>query len=485
MKICLIASEIVPFAKTGGLADVVGAMGKYLSNRGHDARLIMPLYSSVDIRKFNIKPLKAARRCKISFGKQKYIYDFYYADLPQSKAQTYFIHCPALYNRSSIYTNEPDEHIRFALLSKAALELCRRTNWPPDIIHCNDWQTALTPVLLKTQYRRETLFQDTKTLLTIHNIGYQGSFKAEIINDLELSKHYKLFDGADLYGGKLNFLRSGLLHADKISTVSETYAREIQTVEYGEGLQELLQKRAADLTGILNGVDYDAWNPETDKHIPYHYSVKSLSDKKKNKEYLLRQASLKYDSKKPTIGMITRLAAQKGLELLDGVIEKIIVQYDIKLIVLGSGDEQYERYLKALQLQYPKNVVFYQGYNEPLSHLIEAGADIFLMPSRYEPCGMNQIFSLKYGAVPVVRKTGGLADTVEHYNWETQRGDGFVFEHFNKDGFYWALDYAVTTFLHRQAWKKIMKNGMRKDFSWDRQIQRYIDLYEQMTKGKR
>ena len=482
-KICITASEIVPFAKTGGLADVTGALGKYLSNLGHDVRLVMPFYSIIDTMSHTFKVAGFARHCKVSFGHHHYIYDVYSAELPDSKATVYFIHCPALYNRSFIYTNDKDEYLRFALLSRATLELCQYLKWAPDIIQCNDWQTALIPVYLKSLFAWDGLFKHTKTLLTIHNIAYQGNFPAGVINDLEMSPYYTLFDGHELYSGRLNFLRSGLMHANKISTVSETYASEIKTDVFGEGLQNTLNSRSEDLVGILNGVDYDAWNPETDKDIPFSYSIKTLSNKQKNKKALLEKVFLPYDGQKPVLSMITRLTEQKGLDLLEGTIETLIANYDIRLIVLGSGEQKYEHYLYFLQLQYPKNVVFYKGYNYPLSHLIEAGSDIFLMPSRFEPCGMNQIFSLKYGTVPVVRKTGGLADTVHHYDWRTQKGNGFVFEHFTKDALYWAAEYAITTYAHKEVWKKIVINGMKQDYSWHNQVKHYIDLFRKMKEA--
>jgi len=482
LKICLVSSEVVPFAKTGGLADVSGALGKYLSNLGHDVRVVLPFYSSIYISQSDFSPVEYAQNIEMWFGGQKILYSIYTAKLPKSKAQVYFVHCPYFYNRWSIYTNDPDEHLRFALLNRAAIDLCQRMNWGPNIFHCNDWQTSLLPIYLKTIYAWDHLFDNTKTILTIHNIGYQGVFPGSTISDLSLNEYYQWFDADELYTGKINFLRTGIIHSDKITTVSETYASEIQTDFYGEGLQKTLHTRASDLIGILNGVDYDEWNPETDKAIPSRYSLNNLSGKTKNKKALLSRLNLTYDLKVPVIGMVTRLADQKGIELLKGTMEFILSEYDLRFIVLGSGEHHYEQFLYHLQISFPEKVVFYRGYNYELSHLIEAGSDIFLMPSKYEPCGLNQIYSLKYGTVPIVRKTGGLADTVQFYDWQNQEGTGFVFDHYNADSLNWALQHAIKTFKNKKAWKKLKIGGMSQDFSWDKQIPKYLELYYDLVK---
>jgi starch synthase len=484
-RICFVSSEVTPFAKTGGLADVSGALGKYLSNAGHDVRIIIPLYSAMDNTKYEVQPVEFARNLQIWFGDIEVIYSIYTIKLPNSGADVYLIHNPHYYNRWSLYTNDHDEYLRFAILNRVAIEFCQLIEWGPDIIHCNDWQTGLIPVYLKTIYNWDKLFRKTKTILTIHNIAYQGNFSADIINKLGLERYYNWFDANDLYQGRINYLRTGVLHADKITTVSETYAKEILTDFYGEGLQNTLMARKSDLVGILNGVDYDEWNPETDKLIPYNYSIKDLSGKTKNKKQLLSQLSLSYDANAPVIGMITRLADQKGLDLFKGTMEKILHEYDIRFIVLGSGEHSYEQYLYYLQQSFRDKVVFYLGYNFELSHLIEAGSDMFLMPSKYEPCGLNQIYSLKYGTVPIVRKTGGLADTIEFYNWETQEGTGFVFDFYNADGLYWVLQHAIQTFKDKTAWKKMVIRGMQKDFSWDKQIPKYLKLYQKLIKQRR
>jgi starch synthase len=480
LKVCLVASEMVPFAKTGGLADVCGALAKYLTKLGHDVRLIMPFYSVISKRSYAFKAVDFAQDCEIWFGSRQYFYDVFTTNLRDSGAKYYFIHCPQLYDRWSIYTNDADEHVRFAMLSRAAIELCQRMQWAPDIIHCNDWQTALLPLYLKTIYYWDKFLHNTRTVFTIHNIGYQGKFPAHVINELNLNSYHHWFDASDLYFGSLNFLRAGIIHADKITTVSETYAKEIQSEYFGEGLQTTLHTRTSDLTGIINGVDYEEWDPETDKYIPYTYSSSEVSGKEYDKRELLWQLGLKYDPDAPVLSMITRLAWQKGIELLYDCLPRILSSDDVRFIALGSGEHEYEQFLFHLQLQFPDKAVFYRGYNYELSHLLEAGADIFLMPSKYEPCGLNQIYSLKYGNVPVVRKTGGLADTVELYDWQKQTGTGFVFEHYNSDSLNWALEYAITTFRHKESWKKLMIRAMQQDFSWEKQVQKYVELYQSM-----
>jgi len=481
LNICLVSAEITPFAKMGGLGDVIAAIGKYLARDGHQVKLFMPLYNTFAANAFNLRPIRFSKQVKLNMGHKRFKINFFYTLLPGSRAEVYFVDCPQLYQRNAVYTSDPDEHLRFAVLTRAAIKLCILQNWAPDIFHINDWHTALLPLYLKSIYANESMFQKTKTVLTIHNIGYQGVFEADVINDLGLSEFHFLFDSHDLYHGKINFLKNGLLHAHKITTVSPTYAQEIQTPEYGASLDGLLRKRARDLIGILNGVDYHEWNPETDKQIPFHYSIKNLAGKRKNKSVLLERAGLyKKWLSKPMVAIISRLVQQKGINLIMAVMDDILRRYEMSFVTLGSGDPNYEQYFFSLQSQFPKQVKFFHGYDYPLSHLIEAGADIFLMPSQYEPCGLNQIYSLKYGTVPVVRKTGGLADTVTLYDWKTQTGDGFVFEHYTAEGLRWALEYALTTYPYRSVWRKIMKNGMQKDFSWEKQIKEYEKLYTEL-----
>ncbi|KAA3617745.1 MAG: glycogen synthase [Calditrichaeota bacterium] len=484
IKIALVSSEIFPFSKTGGLADVSGALGKYLSKNNVDVRLITPLYSDVDLSVSNFYPVKFLQDMELWFGSHKYSYSVHTAKIPDTAASVYFISCPELYNRESLYTNDVDEHIRFALLSRAAIEICQKMAWAPDVFHCNDWQSALLPLYLKTHYSWDSLFSKSKTLLSIHNIGYQGSFNLAVINDLGFADFTHLLDDFDNKSGQFNFMKLGVIHSDKLSTVSKTYAQEIQTEEYGAGLDPMLAYRKENLVGIVNGVDYEEWDPENDTNINFPFSINKLSGKKKNKQSLLDSFDLEFSIKRPLIGMITRLVEQKGLDLIIQVLENFLAHKDMQVVVLGSGDPKYVEFFTYLKNKYPAKLGFFSGYNNKLAHLIEAGSDMFLMPSKYEPCGLNQIYSLKYGTIPIVRKTGGLADTVDLYDWEKQSGTGFVFEDYSAEGLDWAIDYALETFKHTKAWKKIISNAMKQDYSWDRQVKEYIKLYSALLKSK-
>jgi starch synthase len=481
MKICIISPEIVPYAKTGGLADMTGALGKYLSLAGHEVRMVMPLYGQIDREAFDLAPVEIAQDIDLSFLPGQLKINVYSARMPGSQADVFFIEQNFLYNRPKIYTTDGDEALRFAVLTAASIVLCQRLGWAPDIFHLNDWQTALLPVYLKSIYHWDLLFLHSKTLLTIHNIGYQGLFSADTINQLGLAAHFAWFDSGELYSGRLNFLKTGILHADWISTVSVTYSHEIQTPEYGEGLDELLRYRSNHLTGILNGVDYDTWNPAVDPFLPMHYGAGTAHLKQKIKMQVFSDLGLEKGENAPLLTMISRLVHQKGISLLHGTLEWLLINFEVRVVILGEGEAHFENYLHQVQHQFPGRFVFVKGYNNALSHQLEAAADIFLMPSLYEPCGLNQIYSLKYGTVPVVRKTGGLADTVELYNWEKQTGTGFVFDAFSQDSLRWALEYALTTFNYKESWKKLMRNGMMKDYSWDIQIHHYLRLYDQVV----
>lgn len=482
LKIAVVSPEVVPFAKTGGLADVAGALGKYLMKNKVDVRIITPFYSVTNTTRATIYPVDFLQGMHTWFGNRMVEYSVHMAKIPGTEAEVYFIFCPELYNRISIYTEDVDEYLRFALLNRAAIEICQHMAWAPDIFHCNDWQTGLIPVYLKTIYSWDSLFKKTKVLLSIHNIGYQGHFKESVIGPIGLNDYRHLLDDYDLQHGVFNFMKTGIIHSDMLSTVSKTYAQEIQTAEYGAGLDPMLIYRKKILYGIVNGVDYDEWNPEHDPYIKHNYSADNLEEKQKNKKDLLKFFKMKYSKIRPVIGMVSRLVEQKGLDIIRMVAEDLVASKNVQLIILGNGELQYETYFEYLKNKFPDKVGFYKGYNNELAHLIEAGADIFLMPSRYEPCGLNQIYSLKYGTIPIVRKTGGLADTVELYDWITMKGTGFVFADYTAAGLDWALNHALNTFKHKDAWPNIMKNAMKQDFSWDHQIKEYLALYKKMLK---
>jgi len=371
---------------------------------------------------------------------------------------------------------------KFAMVMETSNGTVWDAGFAPDVVHGNDWHTALLPLYLKTLYQWDQLFARTKTVLTIHNIAYQGVFPAGVVPNLGLADYAGLLHQEDLHRGVVNFLKTGALYADVVSTVSRTYAREIQTEAFGEGLDGLLRQRAGSVVGIVNGVDYSSWNPETDVHIPYRYTIDDVAEgKRENKLQLLGELGLPAAAEPPLLGIVSRLTSQKGFDLTFEPMTEALRHLDLRLVVLGTGESRYEEHFHWLQRTFPQKVCFYRGYSEPLAHLIEAASDIFLMPSRFEPCGLNQMYSLKYGAVPVVRKTGGLADTVEHFRSSTGEGTGFVFEHYDSTGFAWALKQALTVYQDREAWSRLRRNGMRQDFSWERQGAEYEQLYAAIT----
>ncbi len=481
MKVCFVTSEAHPFAKTGGLADVSSALARQLQRNGHDVRLFLPLYSRILDQARELFPVEFLRDVPIAAGGRTVTFTAFTTPLPGSKLWIYLIHCPALYDRPAIYSGDRDEHLRFAFLARAAIESCQRMGWGPDIFHCNDWHAALIPIYLKSVYGWDSLFRATRTVLTIHNLGYQGVFPAEVVPELGLAEHAHLLHQGDLRAGRIGFLRNGILHADALTTVSPTYAREIQTEEFGFGLHGDLRSRRRSLVGILNGVDYDEWSPETDALIPHRYSAERLEDKEHNKRALLEAAGLPYSPSRACLGVVSRLTHQKGLDLVLDVLPGLLGRLDLCFVALGAGERRYEESLERLARAFPGHARFYRGHNHALSHLIEAGADFFLMPSRYEPCGLNQMYSLRYGTVPVVRKTGGLADSVKLFQPATGEGTGIVFERFDPDAFRWALSFAASVYRDRTAWTKIRVNGMAQDFSWERQIRHYERLYLGLT----
>jgi starch synthase len=480
MKIAFASSEVVPFAKTGGLADVAGALPKELSNLGNEVKVFMPKYYTINEYEYGHHYDSLIGELKISVGGYEHSVHVFYGKLPDSDVDIYFVHYPNFFHREKIYTEDWDEDERFILFSKAVIQIMQKLGWAPDIMHVNDWQTSLIPVLLKENYGWDRLFLKTKTVLTIHNIGYQGRFSLESYKRAELPPHLYENNGILVHEGDSNFLKAGILYADVINTVSETYAKELLTPELGAGMDKYLWQRNEDFYGIINGVDYNIWNPETDEHIPFHYSIENLVGKEEDKQYLLNKFKITFDSTIPTIGIISRLVTQKGFDIISEILDKLLNQ-NIQLIVLGSGENKYEEMFKSAANRFPKKVGVYIGYNENLAHLIEAGTDIFLMPSHYEPCGLNQIYSLKYGTVPVVRKTGGLADTVQDWNeyneYGQDIGNGFSFYEYSGEALLQSINRAINDYHNKSVWKKIQRNGMIKDYSWKHSAQEYVELY--------
>jgi starch synthase len=395
--------------------------------------------------------------------------------------RTWFVDYPPLYDRPSIYTNDADEHLRYLFLTHAALELCRRRAWAPAIAHGNDWQAGFMPLYLRTLYASDFLFRNTKSVFTIHNLGYQGVFGSGIVADLHLGDAAHLLHQDHLREGRIGFLEHGLLYASAITTVSPTYAREIQTEEQGMGLDGLLRYRTDDLFGILNGIDTSVWNPRTDRHLPAQFSERTLEDKMINKAALAERGGIPHRPEVPLVGIISRLTAQKGIEIALRPLARLLSQGRISLVALGSGERGLEESLGQLVSFFPDRAHYHRGYDEPLAHLIEGGADIFLMPSRYEPSGLNQMYSLAYGTAPVVRRTGGLADTVAHFDPSSGQGNGFAFDHYSQEGVAWALDQALHAFGNREEWRKLQLNGMAVDNSWERRGAEYDELYRRLS----
>jgi starch synthase len=480
-NVCQVAAELTPFAKTGGLGDVAAGLSRYLGRTGHDVRIFLPFYAQIARRSETFVPVDFIQSVPLWMGDRLFHFSLRTAKLPASDVDVYFIDCGELFGdllgNKGIYHGDQADGTRFAFLTRAAFESCQRMGWSPHVVHCHDWHTALAPVYLKTLYSWDSLFHRTRTVLTLHNMGFQGLVDAGSLHRLGLAEHAGWLDRTDLGAGRINFLKTGLMHADFITAVSRTYAKEIQTAEDGFGLDWLVRARADRLRGIVNGVDYGEWDPAADPNIPHHYAAADLAGKREMKQALLQGVGMDATDA-PVIGIVSRLTPQKGFDLCFDVLPDLLSRRDCRLVALGSGEDKYEQFFNELSWRFRGRAWYYRGYNEPLSHWIEAGADLFLMPSLFEPCGLNQMYSLRYGTPPVVRRTGGLADTVQLFDSATGEGTGFVFDHFHAAGLRWALDYALDTYPHRETWEKLMRNGMAQDFSWDVQGQEYVEVYE-------
>jgi starch synthase len=481
MNILFLSSEVAPFAKTGGLGDVAAALPKALHERGHDVRVFMPLYSRIEQSKYKFRSIDSLRGLRIVVGPRAFDVSIFAAQLPGSDLEIFFVHCPQLYRRAGIYTHDADEHLRFLVLSYAALEAAQRMRFAPDILHCNDWQTALAPLILKVRFAWDgSIFGRTRSVLTIHNLNYQGTWPASVLNDTGLGQAANLLHQDQLREGKINSLLHGILYANAITTVSPTYAREIRTSEYGVGLEGFLKGREGAVFGILNGVDYSVWSPEADSRIPFRYDPLHLELKEKNKQALLSRALLPALPGVPLIGIVSRLSGQKGFDLLPDALALSLREGKIQLIVQGSGERRFERIFHSLRARFPHQVRFQTKFDDNLAHQVQAASDFFLMPSRYEPCGLTQLYALKYGTVPIVRKTGGLSDTVQLWNPRSGTGTGIVFNDYNAQAVHWAIEAAFNIYRDRPAYRQLQRNGMAQNFSWALQVQKYEALYEKL-----
>jgi starch synthase len=481
LKLCVLSSEIMPFAKTGGLADAVGGLVRELAQREHDVRAFMPLYASVRRAHGDLRPVPGLQEMGVSIGTRGYAFSVRTASISGTRSSIYFIDCPELYDRPSVYTSDPDEHRRFLVFTRAAAESCLRLGFAPDVFHCNDWHCGFLPLYLKTTYSAVPLFARSRSVLTIHNIGYQGIISRALVDDLSVPSAEALVDAADLAHGVVNALRTGIRYADAVTTVSPTYAREICEVPVGMGLETTLRTRTDPVIGILNGVDYRDWDPRHDPHLAAHYSAQDLHGKFANKQQLLAATGLAVAPHSPLVGMVSRLAVQKGIDILIEALPRLLDSRDFGLVVLGSGDERYVTFFESLAQRFAGRVAFRSGHDESLAHMIEAGSDIFLMPSHYEPCGLNQMYSLRYGTVPIVRQTGGLADSVRHYDPATGLGTGCVFKDYDGAAVEWALNTTLDWFQDQQSWRRLMHNAMLEDFSWSRQIVMYEKVFRDVA----
>jgi len=482
LKILFLSSEGLPYSKTGGLADVVQALPKALAEVGHEVAVLLPRYRGNKIASTLVSSVT------ITMGDQ-----LRFPSIAEGAAvagvRYFFVVDRGFFDREQLYGEKgidyPDNAERFTEFSRTAIEFVKRV-WLPDVIHCHDWQTALVPLLMRTQYADDPVTRNLPVVLTIHNLAYQGMFPRAVLKTTGLPESLFTVDKLEFYG-LVNFLKGGILFADYLSTVSRRYALEIQTPEYGSALDGVIRERSGRLIGILNGVDYSAWSPETDTFIVEHYSAQDLQGKKVCKKDLLQYFKLPTDKpehlERPLIGIVSRFADQKGFDLIAQVSAELM-QENLSLVVLGTGQAEYERLFRGLAEKYPARVGLKIGYDNALAHKIEAGADIFLMPSRYEPSGLNQMYSLRYGTVPVVRATGGLDDTIQEFDPKTNQGTGFKFVNYDGPSFLQAVREALRVFREPKVWQQLQKNGMAKDFSWKASAAAYVTLYEAAKRSR-
>ena len=487
----MFAAEAFPFVKVGGLADVVGALPKYLRPLGAEPTVVIPAYRDIPHDRHGIKPFTEIPEFPVPMGPGSASAEIYRGVFPGTDIEVFFIGCAEYFNRGGVYddpaTHEgfPDNMERFVFFMKAGLELLRRLGIPADIVHCHDSQTGLIPALLATAYASDPGLARAGTLFTIHNLAYQGVYPKEALYWAGIDYRRFYPTSPFEFWGKVSFMKAAIEYADRISTVSRTYAREIQSSpEFGHGLEGVLRRRSADLIGIVNGIDYQEWNPDSDPWLPARFSHRDLAGKAVCKRELLTAFDLPVEERRvPLVGIVSRLTDQKGFDLIAHGIERIAAM-DLKMVVLGNGQRRYHELLAAIAARYPERFAVRFGYDDRLAHWIEGGADIFLMPSRYEPCGLNQLYSLRYGTVPVVHATGGLDDTVAEWDPTTGAGTGFKFTPYTPAAFRAAVERALSTRANPAAWTRLVANGMAQDFSWDRAAAEYVRLYGELVSGR-
>ncbi|HBG22122.1 MAG: glycogen synthase GlgA [Syntrophaceticus sp.] len=470
LKILFASAEVSPFAKTGGLADVAGSLPKALKRLGHDVRIAMPKYKWIDEDEYLLDyPVEMDHHLETGIVKKTKLKG------NNVEIPVYLMESYKYYYRDNLYGYD-DEAERFNFFSKAVLNMLPQLDFQPDIIHCNDWQTGMIPLSLKTKYAEDPFYNKIATLFTIHNLQYQGVFPKDTLCLVGLSDQYFKPELLEFYG-QINFMKAGLLFADLLNTVSKKYALEIQTSEYGQELDGLLRKRAQDLYGIVNGIDNDVFDPEADECIYHNYSLATINEKKENKKALQQEMGLPVNDT-PLLGLTTRLVDQKGLDLVTEIYEEIM-DLGVQFVLLGSGEDHYQKTFAELKMKYPQQTAANIGFNAELAQKIYAGSDIFLMPSRFEPCGLSQMISLRYGTIPLVRSVGGLADTIEDYNEQKDTGNGFAFKEYDAQELLNTITRAVGIYSNnQQVWQSLMERAMKYDFSWERSAKEYVDLYQ-------
>jgi starch synthase len=476
MKVLIASPEIFPFVKTGGLADVTGALPKALKKLGVDVRVILPKHKGIEEQKFpmNYKNLKIS--CQVSQS----MVDGEVVESEYDGVTAYLVEKDEYYFRDYLYSTPDGDYLdnaeRFIFFAKSILEAIKVTGFVPDVLHCNDWETALAPVFLRTEHRDADELKGIATLFTIHNLGYQGIFWHHDMHLLNIGWEYFTPDYLEFFGN-INFLKGGIIFSDLINTVSKRYSEEIQTPEFGYGLDGILRKRRKDLYGIINGVDYEGWDPATDRLLPANYSAADVSRKGTCKAALQEALGLPAGEKIPLVATISRLADQKGFDLIAAGLEEVVA-LGVQYVILGTGERKYHEFFSELARTFPKSFSVTIAYDNKLAHLIEAGADMFLMPSRYEPCGLNQLYSMKYGTIPVVRGVGGLEDTIVDYTLTPDEGTGFKFYDYSKTAMLDALERGLKVYQSQGEWRALMGRCMAADFSWERSAQEYLELYK-------
>ncbi|MBU1852531.1 MAG: glycogen synthase GlgA [Candidatus Omnitrophica bacterium] len=483
LRVVLVSSEVAPFAKTGGLADVAGSLPLALESLGCEISVFLPYYRQVKDKDFGIKAAK--KNMAVKSGNSDISFSLYVCKI--KKVGFYFIEKDEYFDREFLYGTAkgdyPDNAVRFSFFTRAVLESIVALGLNPDVIHCNDWQSALVPFYMRHRLQDFGSINNARMLFTIHNMAYQGLFPKEIMPHIDIGDEFFTPETLEFYE-KLSFMKSGIIYSDAVSTVSKGYAKEILTKEYGCGLDGMLAVRRDDLYGIVNGVNYSNWSPAADKFIKVNYDNKNLSGKIKCKKDLMSQLKIKSSADAPLLGVVSRLAEQKGIDIIVHSVPEII-KMGCSLVVLGLGDEKYHKLLIGLSKKYPKNIAVKIGFDNPLAHKIEAGCDMFLMPSRYEPCGLNQLYSLKYGTIPVVRATGGLDDTIIDYYSDRTNGNGFKFMRADTGDFLDGLKRAVSVYKNKKKWQQLILKAMKCDFSWENSAKEYIKLYKIMKSKNR